>query len=91
MNELESKGKLIFQARGCADCHGTDGVAGTAAAPALAGTDKSLTPALLTKMLRNPTARMRNGGMPPVSLSDKEMEALVAYLSTISGSNRNPR
>ncbi|MGB8959427.1 MAG: cytochrome b N-terminal domain-containing protein [Candidatus Aminicenantales bacterium] len=91
MNELESKGKLIFQAHGCADCHGTDGVAGTAAAPALAGTNKSLTPALLTKMLRNPTARMRNGGMPPVSLSHKEMEALVAYLSAISGSNRNPR
>jgi len=90
MNKLESKGKLIFKAHGCADCHGTDGVAGTAAASALAGTGKTIAPALLTKTLKHPTARMQQGGMPPVSLSAEELKALVAYLSYISASKSNP-
>ena len=89
MNKLESKGKLIFKAHGCADCHGTDGVAGTAAGRALAGTGKSFAPALLTKMLKHPTAHMQQGGMPPVSLSAEELKALVAYVSYISASKSN--
>jgi mono/diheme cytochrome c family protein len=90
MNESESRGKVIFQARGCADCHGTDGVGGTAAAAALAGTGVSLAPALLTTNLQHPTARMQQGGMPPVSLSVDELKAVVAYVSRISGAKGNP-
>jgi ubiquinol-cytochrome c reductase cytochrome b subunit len=89
MNNLESTGRLIFNAHGCANCHGTDGVAGTAAAPALAGTGASLAPALLTTMLQHPTAPMQQGGMPPVSLDDDELKALVAYLRFISASKSN--
>ena len=89
MNKLASKGKLIFNAHGCANCHGTGGVAGTAAAPALAGTGKNVAPALLTKMLQHPTARMQQGGMPPVSLGGDELKALVAYVAYISASESN--
>jgi ubiquinol-cytochrome c reductase cytochrome b subunit len=88
-SKAESQGKEIFKAHGCAECHGTDGVAGTAAAPALAGTGKNFAPALLTTMLKHPTARMQQGGMPPVSLSDNELKALVAYVSYISASKIN--
>jgi ubiquinol-cytochrome c reductase cytochrome b subunit len=91
MNNSEAKGKVMFEAHGCADCHGPAGVGGTAAAAALAGTDASLAPALLTTILQHPTARMQQGGMPPVSLSGDELKALVAYVSRISGAKSNPQ
>ncbi len=90
-SKAESQGKVIFNAHGCAECHGTDGVAGTAAAPALAGTGKNFAPALLTTILKHPTARMQQGGMPPVSLGGDELKALVAYVSYISASKSNPQ
>jgi ubiquinol-cytochrome c reductase cytochrome b subunit len=91
LNELESKGKVIFGAHGCGDCHGTDGVGGTAAAPALANTGKSFPPEQLTTMLQHPTVPMQKGGMPPVSLGGDELKALVAYVSYISASKTNPQ
>jgi mono/diheme cytochrome c family protein len=84
LNQLESKGKVIFAAHRCGDCHGIDGVGGTAAAPALANTGKTFAPEHLTTMLEHPTVPMQKGGMPPVSLSDGELKALVAYVSSIS-------
>ena len=87
----ESKGQAVFKAHGCANCHGTNGVGGTAAAPALAGSGKSVTPALLTAMLRHPTARMQQGGMPPISLSGDDLKALVEYVSSISASQNGTR
>jgi menaquinol-cytochrome c reductase cytochrome b/c subunit len=90
MNDSEAKGKVVFEAHGCAKCHGTGGVAGTAAAAGLAGAVR--TPAaLLATMLRHPTALMQRGGMPPISLSDTDLEALVAYVSYISVLTRHPQ
>jgi mono/diheme cytochrome c family protein len=90
MNDLESKGQAIFIAHRCAECHGTDGVGGTAAAPALAGAGARLAPALVTTMLQHPTVRMQQGGMPPVSLSNDELKALAAYVGHISASKGSP-
>ena len=84
MNQLESKGKVIFGAYGCAKCHGMNGAGGTAAAPALAGTGKNISTELLTKMLQQPTTPMHRGGMPPVSVGGEELKELVAYVSYIS-------
>ena len=89
MNKLESKGELIFNANVCAMCHGTGGVAGTAAAPALAGTGRNFTPATLTTLLQHPTALMTRGGMPAVSLGGDDLKALVAYVIYISASKSN--
>jgi ubiquinol-cytochrome c reductase cytochrome b subunit len=88
LNELQTKGKRIFKAHRCADCHGADGLKGSAAAPGLVGA--SFPPEVLTNMLRHPTTVMKKGGMPPVSLSDDELKALVAYISYISASKSNP-
>ncbi len=89
LNKLEAKGKVIFQVHGCAGCHGAGGAGGTAGgAPALAGTD--LAPTVLTAMLKHPTARMQQGGMPHVSVNGLELKALVAYVSAISASKRYP-
>ena len=90
MNDTEAKGKVVFEAHGCAKCHGTGGVAGTAAAPGLASAIRTA-PALLTTMLRHPTPLMQRGGMPPVSLSDADLQALVAYVSYISVQTRHPQ
>jgi len=89
LSKIETKGQAIFKAHGCADCHGTNGSGGTAAASALAGTGKSFAPELLTTELQRPTAPMLRGGMPPVSLSTDELKALVAYVSSISGAKGN--
>ena len=91
LNQLESKGKVIFGAHGCGDCHGMDGVGGTAAARALANTGKSFPPERLTTLLEHPTVPMQKGGMPPVSLSDGELKALVAYVSSISAPKNTSR
>jgi ubiquinol-cytochrome c reductase cytochrome b subunit len=91
MNELESRGKVVFTAHRCAECHGSDGAGGSAAAPALAGAGARLAPALVTAMLQHPTGRMQRGGMPPISLSDDELKALAAYIGYISGSKGNPQ
>jgi ubiquinol-cytochrome c reductase cytochrome b subunit len=90
MNDLESKGQAIFIAHQCAGCHGTGGAGGTAAAPALAGAGARLAPALVTAMLRHPTAPMQRGGMPPMSLSGDELKALAAYVGYIARSDGNP-
>lgn len=86
MSGLESRGQAVFRAHGCANCHGTNGASGTAAAPALAGTGASLTAVQLTTLLQHPTAQMRRGGMPPVSLDNEALQALVAYVRFISAS-----
>ncbi len=91
LSKEESKGKAIFKAHGCADCHGTGGVGGTAAAPALAGAGKNFTPALLTTLLTHPSASMQKGGMPPISLDGNELKALVAYVSSIASSKTSPQ
>ena len=91
LNALESKGDLVFKAHHCSDCHGAGGVAGTAAAPALAGGNAGGAPALLTELLQHPNARMQRGGMPPVSLSGDDLKALVAYVSHISASPRSSK
>ena len=86
-NSLETEGKAIFEAHNCGSCHGAKGAGGTSAATALAGPGGSLPPEVLTKMLRHPTNPMQQGGMPPISVTDGDLKALVAYISYISRSS----
>ncbi len=84
MNALELRGQMAFAAHSCATCHGVNGVRGTWAAPALANTGRNFPAALLTTLLQHPSARMRQGGMPPYSLSASELNAVAAYVAFIS-------
>jgi len=81
---LESRGETIFNAHGCAQCHGVNGVAGTVAAPALAGIGQAYSPTVVAAMLLHLTARMRQGGMPPVGVHGHDLKALAAYVSRIA-------
>ncbi len=84
MSAVALQGRSIFAVRKCGSCHGAEGVGGSAAAPALANAGASLPAEMLTNMLRHPTGRMRQGGMPVFSLNDQEVQALAAYVSYIS-------
>lgn len=83
LTERETAGQQIFRSRHCGECHGVDGVRGTSAAPALAGTGRAFPPQVLTAMFLKPTAPMREGGMPPVSATREELDALADYVSHI--------
>jgi ubiquinol-cytochrome c reductase cytochrome b subunit len=74
-------GKQIFQQHACFACHGPAGAGG--AAPAIAPLIAHLPDAQLAHVLKNPTARMKAGGMPPVTGSPAQLQHLIAYLRTL--------
>lgn len=84
VDPLVASGKNIFTEQGCSACHGDDGV-GTALAPSLVGVAQKLPGDRLTALLRNPSPRMKAGGMPTIEASPQEMKALIAYLSSLGG------
>jgi len=74
----EEAGAVLFRDKGCAYCHGVNGVGGKKAPPLTSlRTDKAWPPAKIT-------AQIMNGGqkMPPFgdSLTDAQIAQLVAYL-----------
>ncbi|MBW4028758.1 MAG: c-type cytochrome [Acidobacteria bacterium] len=81
-NTPASGGRAIFVANGCAACHGVN-AQGTHFAPSLIGISQKFPPAQLTALLRHPTKKMRDGGMPTVAINDAQMQQLIAYLSSL--------
>lgn len=75
-------GEAVFKAQGCPSCHGAGGV-GTGWAPALTALGKTMSVAQLTDILQHPTDKMRAGGMPPVTATGTDLEALVAYIKSL--------
>jgi ubiquinol-cytochrome c reductase cytochrome b subunit len=75
-------GEAVFRAEGCSSCHGAGGI-GTGRAPALTTLGKTMSVAELTSVLQHPTDKMRAGGMPPVTATGKDLEALVAYIKSL--------
>lgn len=74
-----SAGREMFKARACSACHGEGGV-GTQRGPSLLGISAKLSASQITNLLQHPTARMQAGGMPPITASDQDLSALVAYI-----------
>lgn len=96
LQPLARRGRDIFFAAGCGACHSTRG-APVAAAAGQPGPDLSdlasrstlaagtvpNTPASLRRWIRDPQAIKPGALMPPTSLSDAQLDALVAYLETL--------
>lgn len=82
-------GEKIYQSHGCVACHG-EGGRGTQRASALIEVGKQLSASQITSLLHNPTAKMKAGGMPPVTGSDEELTSLVAYLGSLKSSPASP-
>jgi ubiquinol-cytochrome c reductase cytochrome b subunit len=79
---LAARGKTIFEAQSCNACHGDGGV-GTAAGPGLVGISSKFKPDPLSELLKHPTAKMTDGGMPAVDLSPDDLKALITYLESL--------
>ena len=77
-------GKEIFQHNRCETCHGVGGLQGTVAAPGLAGTASVLPAATLEDLLRHHSKRMQQGGMPLTNMNSNDMNAVVAYIRSLS-------
>ena len=76
-------GQLIFQQHACIACHGPAG-GGTALVPALPGLIHLLSDQQLAALIRSPNARMRAGGMPAFSGDAPSLNAVIAYLRSLS-------
>jgi ubiquinol-cytochrome c reductase cytochrome b subunit len=81
-NPQAAKGKSIFEEQSCNACHG-DGGTGTAAAPKLIGISGKYSPQQIEALLKDPTPKMKAGGMPTPQLKPEEMDELVAYLDSL--------
>jgi ubiquinol-cytochrome c reductase cytochrome b subunit len=77
-----SPGREIFVSRGCIACHGVH-AQGTRLAPALVGVADRFPGGKLLDLLHHPTSKMRDGGMPVITLNDAQMSELIAYLSSL--------
>jgi ubiquinol-cytochrome c reductase cytochrome b subunit len=77
-----SPGRALFLAQGCAACHGRT-AQGTQFAPSLIGVSKKFPGDKLPSLLHHPTAKMRAGGMPTVTLTGAPLQQLVTYLSSL--------
>ncbi len=85
---IDAEGKAIFDSHGCSGCHGVTGGGGSG--PALAHLSSQYSPAQvaavhkgLTVVLQAPTAKMKAGGMVPLTLDSADMSALVSYVSSL--------
>jgi ubiquinol-cytochrome c reductase cytochrome b subunit len=79
---LAAAGKKIYEGESCDACHGENGI-GTSAGSKLAGATAQKPTEELSNLLRHPTAKMLEGEMKPVDLSDEDLKALVAYIKSL--------
>jgi ubiquinol-cytochrome c reductase cytochrome b subunit len=82
VDPLAAKGKQIFAENSCGGCHG-ENAEGTDQAPKLIGVSAKYDHLKLIGLLKSPTQKMLDGNMDPVSVSDEEMNALIAYLDNL--------
>jgi ubiquinol-cytochrome c reductase cytochrome b subunit len=79
---LAAAGKKVYESESCDACHGENGI-GTNAGSKLAGATAQKPADELSNLLRHPTAKMLEGEMKPVDLSDEDLKALVAYITSL--------
>jgi mono/diheme cytochrome c family protein len=66
-------------------------VNGTVAAPGLAGTASLLPASALENLLRHHSLRMQKGGMPITNFNAQDMNAIVAYIRSLTPSAESAR
>ena len=77
-----NSGRQLYVGRGCIACHGPK-AEGTRIAPSLIGVSERFSGDKLSNLLHHPTDKMRDGGMPAVTVNDEQMAELIAYLSSL--------
>ena len=79
---LVTRGQTVFRDQGCYGCH-TVGAMGTPIAPDLSHIGAKRDHVYLVRWLRDPSAVRAAAHMPKIQLSESEIEALAAYLSSL--------
>jgi mono/diheme cytochrome c family protein len=80
--QAPNPGRQLYVGRGCIACHGPK-AEGTRIAPSLIGISERFPGEKLPYLLHHPTSKMRDGGMPAVTVSDEQLAELVTYLSSL--------
>ncbi len=86
--QLASEGAALFQAKGCITCHRHDDAISNKDFSANIGPDLSNyepNPEFVRAWLRNPADIRPGTQMPDLNLSDKEIDALIAFLASENG------
>ena len=79
---LAARGQTAFTANGCYGCHMV-GKAGTPIGPELSHVGSRYSPEYLARWLRDPALQRPSAHMPALELSDADIRALAAYLSSL--------
>jgi cytochrome c oxidase subunit 2 len=79
---ITARGDAAFKSNGCHGCH-TVGKLGTPIGPDLSHIGGKYPAAYLTRWLRDPALQRPTAHMPALELSDDDVSALAAYLSTL--------
>jgi cytochrome c2 len=83
--QLASEGAALFQAKGCITCHRHDDAISNKDFSAYIGPDLSNyepNPEFVRAWLRNPADIRPGTQMPDLTLSDMEIDALIAFLAS---------
>jgi cytochrome c oxidase subunit 2 len=79
---LIEQGKQFFFTQGCYGCH-TIGKVGTPIGPDLSHVGAQYALSYLTGWLRDPASQKRTAHMPKIELTEPDIQALAAYLSSL--------
>jgi cytochrome c oxidase subunit 2 len=79
---LLDQGKKLFIDQGCYGCH-TVGTMGTQLGPDLSHVGGKYSLSALTQWLRDPATQKPTAHMPKLTLSEDDIQALAAYLSSL--------
>lgn len=82
LDPVAAAGKKVYEGEACDSCHGENGI-GTAAGPKLTGAPARKSAGELAQLLRHPTPDMIKGEMEAVTISDEDLQALIAYLKSL--------
>jgi cytochrome c oxidase subunit II len=80
--ESAQQGKQYFISNGCHGCH-TVGPMGTPIGPDLSHVGAKYSLTYLQKWLRDPASQRPSAHMPALELTDAQVTALAAYLSSL--------
>jgi len=72
----------VYQVNQCSNCHTANGE-GMKVGPDLNGLARRRTPEWIEEQIRRPQSHFKESMMPPVDLSPRDMERLVAYLLSL--------
>ncbi|WP_019141860.1 cytochrome c oxidase subunit II [Noviherbaspirillum massiliense] len=99
---MAEKGRALSQSKGCVACHSIDGNPGVGPTwkglygktePMADGSTAAADEAYLKKSIRDPNAQVVKGFapiMPKIEMSDEEVNALVAYIQSLGGTEKPP-